>query len=99
MTQIVYLSSSGASVYYSPDARRVAYVADREGEKYLVVDGTAASNGYNRIEGVAFSPDSRRLAYIGVTWDENPRIDRKWTVVVDGVEGDAYSPGCTKGVL
>lgn len=95
VTQIV----DAPSLAYSPDARRVAYVADRGGKKYVVVDGVPGKKGYDAITDIVassltwgtFSPNSKHVAYIGITYGENPRTDRKWSVVIDGEEGDAYS--------
>src|SRR4029079_6939388 len=44
---------------FSPDGKRMAYLAKRDGRPYLVVDGVATA--YDKIIGFEFSPDSKRL--------------------------------------
>ena len=73
----------GESVVASPDSKRVAYVAQRDGEWLAVVDGIAGEE-YDYIGlGGFFSPDSKRVAYAA-------QRGEKWLVVVDGVEGEGY---------
>lgn len=63
---------------FSPDSRRVAYVAGNKGRKCVVVDGKAGKD-YDAVGGVTFSPDSKHFAYMADEGDER-------FVVLDGVE-------------
>jgi Tol biopolymer transport system component len=74
---------------FSPDSRRLAYIAHRSGSlldmdvDFVVVDGRAYGP-YDRIEsGPVFSPDSRHFAFVGFREGEVH-------VVVDGVDGPVY---------
>jgi hypothetical protein len=70
-----------SGLIFSPDSRRVAYVAHSK-QWLLVVDGVED----RRHEGVSepiFSPDSRRLAYAAVR-------GRKTLAVIGGVEGPEF---------
>ncbi|UCD10218.1 MAG: PD40 domain-containing protein [Dehalococcoidales bacterium] len=80
-----------STIVYSPDARRVAYVAKNEGKSCAVIDGVAGKD-YDGIylDFSMFSPDSTRVAYRTVNFGENPPADNKWFVVIDGEQGDAY---------
>jgi hypothetical protein len=78
-----------AGPIFSPDSRRLAYIAHRwdswQGMNvdFVVVDGRVYGP-YDRIEsGPAFSPDSRHFAFIGFR-------EREVHVVVDGVDGPVY---------
>lgn len=78
-----------ASLRFSPDSRRAAYVIQtRVGlfrtKQSVIVDGKQ-ENQYDQIpaESLIFSPDSRRLAYGAKAGD-------KLVVVVDGQEGTPY---------
>lgn len=92
------ISTTGSYIVYSPDGRRVAYVADKGGKKYVVVDGVPGEKGYDAIGFIivvtlppyTFSPDSKRVAYVGITRGERT-AGNKWSVVIDGEEGDTYS--------
>jgi hypothetical protein len=82
----------GSPIIYSPDARRVAYIAEKDGKKYVVIDGVISDKGYDSIDidfGM-FSLDSKRTAYRAVNYGENPPSDNEWFVVIDGEEGDEY---------
>ncbi len=74
------------ALLFSPDSRRVAYVAHNGSKSSVVVDGPAGAE-YDCVHArtLQFSPDSRRLAYVAAH-------GRKHRVVVDGVEGKPY-PG------
>lgn len=94
VAQIVDAPSHDSQLTYSPDARRVAYIAEKGGKKYVVVDGVPGKKGYNALSGISlgtFSPDSKRVAYIAVTYSEKPPAGNKYFVVIDGEEGDAYN--------
>jgi Tol biopolymer transport system component len=82
----VVLTEAGIKqqIEFSPDGRRVAYVAGR-GKKFLVVVDGKEGPEYDRI-GVgapSFSPDSRRLAYFA-------ERGGKTFAVVDGIEGKPF---------
>jgi len=81
----------GSPLIYSPDSRRVAYIAEKAGEECAVIDGVAGK-GYSsvHIDFRLFSPDSKRTAYRAVNYGENPPAGNKWFVVIDGEEGDEY---------
>jgi len=69
---------------FSPDGRRLGYVAERNGRMVAVVDGQE-DTPYDWIEGgyLTFSPDSEHVAYAA---EENGR----WFAIADGVEGPSY---------
>lgn len=71
-------------IKFSPDSRRVAYVAGR-GKKFLVVVDGKEGSEYDRIDVGApnFSPDSRRLAYFA-------QRGGKTLAVVDGIESKPF---------
>jgi WD40-like Beta Propeller Repeat len=52
------------SVVFSPDSRRVAYAAEREGKYLIVVDGQEGRL-FDDIYNPVFSPDGRHVAYVG----------------------------------
>jgi len=68
---------------FSPDSRRIIYVAGDFGNETLVVDGKAGE-WYRAIPARAISPDSQHVAYIAVT------KENKQFVVSDGKPCDAY---------
>jgi len=80
-------------IIFSPDSKRVAYIAQKEkwlgGSIYwMVVDG-AAGKKYDQLGPPVFSPDSKRVAYATATY-LGDKDKWKWFVVVDGVEGKPY---------
>ena len=84
--------SLGSPLIYSPDARRVAYIADRDGKKSLVVDGVFGKKYDSiKINFRTFSPDSKRVAYVAVIYGEKPPVGNRWFVVIDGEEGESYN--------
>jgi WD40-like Beta Propeller Repeat len=81
------------SVVFSPDSRRVAFAAERQGKFVVVVDGSEGpwfEDNYNPV----FSPDSRHVAYVG-----GPVGSR--TAIVDGeiVSGKYPDVGGGTGVV
>ena len=90
--------SVGDSLVFSPDSKRVAYLAGTSGKQILVVDGkegkaydeTWGVNG----EHVVFSPDGRRVAYVATSGGKRVAYWKdsggKQFVVVDGKPGQAY---------
>lgn len=63
---------------FSPDSKRVAFVAGVGDQNAIVVDGEAGKT-YGAVGGVTFSPDSRHVAYMGSAGAER-------FIVLDGVE-------------
>jgi S1-C subfamily serine protease len=49
---------------FSPDSKRVAYIARRGHRRLVVLDGAEGAE-YDEILPLVFSPDSKRLAYLG----------------------------------
>jgi len=72
----------GLDLFCSPDARHAAWIAVKEGKKYIMLDGIAGKT-YEDVGKPIFSPDSKRLAY----WAKS---ENKYFFVVDGIEGDKY---------
>ena len=71
------------SPVFSPNSKRVAYIAKTDyEEEFVVVDGKEEKQYYG-VESPVFSPNSKRVAYMA-------RIDDKEFVVVDGKEGEKY---------
>lgn len=70
------------SVAFSPDSRRMAYVAELNRKWVMVVDGMEGKR-YDRIGYPLFSPDSAHVMYPA-------RIEDKWMVVLDGAEGELF---------
>jgi hypothetical protein len=66
------------SPLFSPDSKRVAYIAGRGGKKLVVLDG-AEGPEYDNVGGLAFSPDCRRFACMVERGDDR-------FIVVDGKE-------------
>jgi Tol biopolymer transport system component len=85
---------SGATVF-SPDSRRVAYMAVRDRKSFLVLDGVETKQydvmAAGAVLGPLFSPDSRRIAFIGAR-------PRRIFVCIDGKEGKEYD-GIVPGTL
>ncbi len=67
---------------FSPDSKRLAYAAIRDGRHFAVVDGIEQEK-YDGIGMPAFSPDSKHIVY-------SAKHEAKWLLVVDGVEGAEY---------
>ena len=66
----------GYNIIFSPDSRRVAYVAQRGNNWFMVVDGKPGP-AYNALWDADFSPDSRHVAYEGRQGDRWLG-DRRW---------------------
>jgi len=84
------------SVVFSPDSRRVAYAAERQGKFLIVVDGTEGQ-WFDDIYNPVFSPDGQHVAYVAgpvgnrfaVVDGEN--VTAKYPDVVGGT-GVVFSP-------
>lgn len=82
--QTVYALGSGTSVLFSPDSRRIAYLAHSGRMKRVYVDGKADEIEMDSlVGGMVFSDDSKRLAYEG-------RQGNNFFLVVDGKKGTDY---------
>jgi Tol biopolymer transport system component len=85
---------SGATVF-SPDGRRLAYMAVRDRRSFLVLDGVEAQQydvmSASAVLGPLFSPDGQRIACIGAR-------PKRIFVVVDGKGGKEYD-GVVPGTL
>lgn len=88
---ILESKTPGSPIVYSPDARHVAYVAEKDGKKNIVINGEAGM-GYSEIylDFSVFSPDSTRVAYRAMNFGENPPADNTWFVVIDGEQSEEY---------
>jgi len=74
--------SEDDEIAFSPDSRRVAYVAQKVGKEMVIVDG-AEGNLYDDINNLQFTRDGRHYAYTA-------RRGAKYVVVVNGVESKEY---------
>jgi hypothetical protein len=87
--QTVHGLGSGSQVLFSPDSRRVAYLAHSGGMKRIYLDGKADDVEMEFLEGVMlFSDDSKHLAYGGRCFNQS-FVDKSF-FVVDGKKGAAY---------
>ena len=75
----------GSEVVFSPNSRRLAYVAITGGHWQIVDNGKKVGQDYDGISNgpLEFSPDSQHLACVVL-------CGTKWRLVVDGVEGREY---------
>ncbi len=71
----------GVYFKFSPDGRRVVYVAP--GHKWKVFVDGLEPRAYHRVLEPLFGPDGRHVAYAAA-------LGTRWRVVVDGVEGKVY---------
>jgi Tol biopolymer transport system component len=84
--------------HFSPDGKRVAYVAKRDGKYFVVVDGKEGRK-HDLTEKVVFSPDGKRVAYVAMrgpyhpgTWGAMEDMVRgHWSVFIDGEQGKEYA--------
>ena len=79
-------------VVFSPDSRRVAYVAGSNGDMAAIIDGKANGH-YDDVYGIAFSPDSRHVAYDASSIAGKPlgEYGEKNFIVVDGQTGPLFN--------
>jgi Tol biopolymer transport system component len=75
--------NDGAPVF-SPDGKRLAYIAQEGGQRFVVLDGKPGARYEAVYKGtLTFSPDSKRLAYFAGKGGMR-------TVVLDGAEGTPH---------
>jgi hypothetical protein len=87
--QTAYGLGSASTVLFSPDSRRIAYLAHFGRMKRVIVDGKPEDVEMEYLQGgMVFSDDSKRLAYGGRRLNES-FID-KFFLVVDGKKGADY---------
>ena len=90
-TERSYEEVAEDSIVFSPNSRRLAYMALERGQAVLVVDGKARPLGGKLVRpGLLFSPDSRHLAYVLHKGGGGMEADRL-CVVSDGVETKLYT--------
>ena len=68
---------------FSPDGRRLAYIAVKGKEVYSVIDGKK-SDAYESIAEISFSPDSSKIVFLARD------INKKYFAVTDGKKGINY---------
>ena len=87
-----YAQVFDGSIAFSPDGRRVAYMATRAAKgpaAVAVIDGQEGKPHDGVVPGtIRFSPDGRRVAYVAEKLDVDGAVRR--CAVVDGVEGPPY---------
>ena len=78
-----------ALIFFSPDSKRIGYIAPRGKKQAVVVDGKEGRY-YDEIDltGPIFSPDGKRFGYVAREGEDKYRD--KWLAVVDGKEGKRY---------
>jgi DNA-binding beta-propeller fold protein YncE len=80
------------SARVSPDANRIMFLAERDGEQFLSVNGVRLSGDHElKPLTIEFSPDSKHVAYVAL------RKDREF-VVIDGHEDNEYQEINTKAM-
>ena len=78
------LEQVGRGVTWSPDGKRLAYIAEHNKKQFFVIDNViSAQNEYDQAASFAWSPDSKRHAYAA-------RRENQWRMVNDGKEGKPY---------
>ena len=83
-------SVDGIRLHFSPDSRRLAYIAYRGQEDskkaHFVVDGQEGPEHGDYIWNTYFSPDSKHAAYIAINgrWQDQSHTEQ---LVADGKEG------------
>ncbi|MBN1516607.1 PD40 domain-containing protein [Candidatus Sumerlaeota bacterium] len=81
---LLHENISSFSPVFSPDSKRVAYVAKKDSKSAVIIDGEEVG-AYDKV-GMGrpvFSPDSLRMGF--VAYDEG-----KWFVVIDGEAGPRH---------
>src|SRR5947208_2534092 len=87
LASLPFDAREAGALVVSPDGTRGVYlkrVKGLNGRLKVVIDGNEAEADYEQVghNVAAFSPDSRRVAFAALR-------ERKWRVVLDGVEGEA----------
>lgn len=79
---------------FSPDSKRLAYIAGRDSQQIVVIDGSQEGD-YKQIrdDSLVFSPDSQRLAYVA------SGTGKRWVVIINGSEGETYDDIGADGVI
>jgi Tol biopolymer transport system component len=80
MLAVIPEGHEAVEIVFSPDGRRVAYSAKKDG-KFIVVFDNKAGKPYAGVADLAFGPDSRTFAYRAVD------AEGRMCMVVDGREG------------
>jgi hypothetical protein len=70
------------SLQFSPDGRRIGYIALLSGKWFVAIDDVV-SEAYDKAAELLFSPDGKRVGYV-------VRQEQRWAVVIDGVLGAKY---------
>ena len=88
-----YYGIAMGTIAFSPDSKRVSYVAATTSKKFVVVDGKEGKqyDGILASSGVIFSPDGKRVAY-------GAQVGSEQFVVVDEREEKQYD-GIGAGTL
>jgi len=81
-----------ASLAFSPDGKRFAYVARKDQKWFLILDGASLKEYDEIITSPIFSPDSQRLAFVA-------RQGSKYFAVIDGAESEKYDFMCSPPVF
>ena len=81
------------SIVFSPDGSRLAFVATRDGKKYVVVDEVLYEHDEISEAGVVFSADGARFAWVAGT------RDGKQVAVIDGEPQTTFDGIAPYGVL
>ncbi|HZK81336.1 MAG TPA: hypothetical protein VFC46_09725, partial [Humisphaera sp.] len=68
--------------FFSPDSKRVAYVARRAKQQFVVLDGIE-QKAYDAVGRITFSPNSKHVSY-------EAAANGKYLLVMDAQEGKAY---------
>ncbi len=76
------------SFVMSSDGQKIAYVAEKEGKLWVMVNGEGFK-GYDFVHSPIFSPDNKKLAYIAEERDEKNKQVRQF-VVVNNKEGERF---------
>jgi len=68
---------------FSPDSKRISYIARKGDKKFVVIDGKEEKHYDDILNYPVFSPDSKKLAYVA-------KAGSKEFVVIDGVENEKF---------
>lgn len=79
---------------FSPNSRRVGYVAAAPSKWFAVIDGVEEKHYHYVVSGDAlFAPDSEHVLYVAA------HGKGKWSLVLDGDEGEAHTGDLVTGVV